>query len=88
MMQVVIRLEEKVAEVHVVPTSPLNKAQLALVRNYGDKNLKCRFVGDNDELIFVLEYANGTEKNAAIEEEPDKAKMPERTSTKWPESRP
>ena len=86
-MQVVIRLEEKVAEVHVVPTTPLNKAQIALVRNYGDKNLKCRF-GEGDELIFVFEYMNGSEKHAATKEEPDKAEMPQRAQSKWPEPRP
>jgi hypothetical protein len=87
-MQVVIKLEERVAEVHIVPTTPLNKAQLALVRNYGDKNIRLKHGGDGDELILVIEYTNGSEKHAATEEEPDKAKMPQRASVKWPEPRP
>lgn len=67
-MNVVIKLEEKLAEVHLVPTSPNNKAQLALVRHYGDKNLKVRH-GEGDELIFVFESSNGLEKNATFTEE-------------------
>jgi len=83
-MNVVIKLEEKLAEVHIVPTSPLNKAQLALVRNYGDKGLRLKH-GDGEELILVLEYSNGSEKYAAIEEEPDPAGVPQRTPAKWPQ---
>lgn len=85
-MNVVIRLEERVAEVHVVPTSPLNKAQLALVRNYGDKNLRLKY-GEGDELIFVFE-ANGSEKNAATEEEPNPLSVSGGTRPNWPKPTP
>lgn len=51
-MNVVIKLEEKVAEIHVVPTSPINKAQLALVRNYGDKNVKVNLGSNGDDLVI------------------------------------
>jgi hypothetical protein len=78
-MNVVIKLEEKVAEVHIVPTSPLNKAQLALVRNYGDKALRIKH-GDGEELIFVFEYTNGSEKlNAEDKAKPNPLEVPKRS---------
>jgi hypothetical protein len=79
-MQAVIRLEERVAELHVVPTNALNKAQLALVRNYGDKAVRIKH-GSDDELVIVFEAPNGNgkEKYATAEEEPHSPRVPERS---------
>lgn len=79
-MNVVIRLEERVAELHVVPTNALNKAQLALVRNYGDKAVRVRH-GNDDELVIVFEApnGNGTEKYATPEEKPEPVSVSERS---------
>lgn len=63
-MQVAFRMEEKLAEIHLIPTTPLNKSQLQMIRQYGDKKMRIT-VGQESELIVVIEM-NG-DSNAADE---------------------
>lgn len=73
-MKISIKLEERVAEVHVIPTSPLDKAHLSLLRSYGSI-VKEVGLGAQGELVFVLAAPVGKENNGAIEEEPEQAGM-------------
>ena len=75
-MNVVITLEETVAKIHIRPTSPLNKAQLALVRNYGDKNVKMNLGSNGDDIVITLNSSEADsgdtpeKSDAAIEKKP------------------
>jgi hypothetical protein len=64
-MQVIFKLEEKLAEIHLVPTSPLNKSQLQMIRQYSDRGVRIT-VGQENELIIIID---SVEKINAIDKE-------------------
>ncbi len=72
-MNTVIRLDEKTAEIHIIPTSPLNREQIKLVKQYGDQTVRVKY-GASDDLVFVLEVANGkTSAPVHAEDVPERA---------------
>ncbi len=75
-MNVSIKLDGELAEIRVTPNTPLHKAQLALVRNYGCRSAQVK-MGKNDDMIFILEAA-GDGIDAATEEKFNPESVPAR----------